>query len=554
MHVRGLKTSLIINLLLVLAGAMLLIDLVMIFAARRGLLNERLTTGLTVLSSVQSMIDGEDGSLSLSSSNLGDLLRTADTTCLEEFDGKGRLLSSLGKGCREADSRLRPEVEKTLRSGRQSAEVGGGLPGVFWPEISSLIVVQPSIVRGEHHGALAVELSLASLARNLVSSQRLFLTYFLINLLLFIMLGFSRLYRTIVKPIDRLVLTAEEFREDGVFSFPPTARAGEINRLSASLNRMLSRINRDRARVAETVAELEQANSDLLRAQENIIRAEKMASVGRLSAGIAHEIGNPIGIIVGYLELLKKPGLAEEQKGDFIRRAEGEANRVSTIIRQLLDFARIAPEHQAGPVSVHPVLDEVLELCRIQPLMSGITLEQVAGAAMDLVRADGDQLKQIFLNLLLNAADAINSLPPPGRPGRIIIKTGNPEGEGTLVIEVSDNGPGFGAEQPANVFDPFYTTKEPGQGTGLGLSICFSIVKNLGGEITAADNSSGGAVITLVLPLAERDPELRREASGERRKGPGDRRKGSGDRRRDSGDRRRGSGDEMRGDRERRKG
>jgi len=260
-----------------------------------------------------------------------------------------------------------------------------------------------------------------------------------------------------------------------------------------------------------------------------------MASVGRLSAGIAHEIGNPIGIIIGYLELLRQPGPAEEQRNDFIRRAEGEANRVNTIIRQLLDFSRTAPEHQAGPVSVHQVLDEVLELCRIQPMMNGITIDLVAEAGRDLVRSGLDQLKQIFLNLLLNGADAINSLPLPRCPGRITIKTGNPDGTETLRIEVVDNGPGFDAEQLANVFDPFYTTKEPGQGTGLGLSICFTIVENLGGEISAANHRGGGAEISILLPLAVQESESRGRDSGDRRRNRTDRRRNTGDRRQRTG-------------------
>ncbi len=539
MHARGLKTSLIINLLLVLAGAMLLIDLVMIFADRRGQLNERLTTAQTLLNGVQVLTVDRKTSPSLEADRLSRLLQAADATCLGDFDETGNLVASLGAGCRDADSRLRAEGLKAMGAGHLSAAVSGGLPGLFWPGVSSLIVAQPRFDRGENDGVLVVELSLASLARNLIGSQRLFLIYFLINLMFFVMLGFFRLYRAFIKPIDRLVITAEEFRDDGEFAFPPTAREGEFNRLSASLNRMLSRINRDRARLAETVASLEEANLGLRRAQQEVIRAEKMASVGRLSAGIAHEIGNPIGIIIGYLELLKRPNPDEEQRIDFIRRAEGEANRVNSIIRQLLDFSRTAPEHQAGPVSVQLVLGEVLELCRIQPLMSGITIELIAEAGRDRVRAGNDQLKQIFLNLLFNAADAINSLPSTGRPGRITIRTFNPEDTDMLRIEVLDNGPGFGADQSANVFDPFYTTKEPGKGTGLGLSICFTIIENLGGEISATDNPSGGALISLLLPLAGQNSESRRKETGDRRQGTGDRRQGSEDRRKEAVDRRR---------------
>jgi signal transduction histidine kinase len=498
MHARGLKSSLILNLILVLTGAMLLIDLIMTGASLRGQLNERLVTGETLLSGVLALTGEEPPAQA--SPYLAEMLLAAKADCLVDLDASGRLLISLGGVCRESD-RLRAEGMKALSTGERSAAVNGGLPGLFRPGGTTLIVARPRFEGGAKNGAVAVELSLASLTSSLGRTQRLFLVYFPINLLLFVMFGFFRLYRAVVKPIDRLVATAEEFRDDGGFVFPPVTREGEFNRLSASLNRMLSRINRDRTRLAETVNSLEEANRCLRRAQQEIIRAEKMASVGRLSAGIAHEIGNPIGIIIGYLELLKQPALPAEQKDDFIRRAAGEANRINNIIRQLLDFARATPEQQDRPVAVHRLLREVLELCQSQPLMSGIGFELETGAGEDLVLADSDQLKQVFLNLLLNSADAIAGREATDQPGFIRIRTGNPE-PGKLWIEVGDNGPGFGAEQLAYIFDPFYTTKEPGKGTGLGLSICFTIIENLGGEISAGDRDGGGARITLLLPLA----------------------------------------------------
>ncbi len=477
MYVRGLKTGLIANLLLVLTGAMLLIDLVMIGSSRRAQLSERLATAQTLLGAAQVLgrVEGDPAPV-----QLVDLAREAEGGCLRYLDATGAIRASRGDRCRTEDPELRTASLQAFRSGHQSAVVTGGLAGLFRPEGDTLIVARPWFSGDRKIGVLTAELSLASLSRNLYDSQRIFLLYFLINLIVFVLLGFFRLYRTIVRPIDRLVTTAEEFRDDGEYVFPPAAREGEFNRLAGALNRMLTRINRDRTRVAQTVASLEEANRGLRRAQEEIIRAEKMASVGRLSAGIAHEIGNPIGIIIGYLDLLKQQGLSEDQRRDFLRRAEGEANRVNTIIRRLLDFARSAPEEPNLPIAVHTLLVEVRELFSVQPVMSGIELELDTGATEDRVVAAGDQLKQVFLNLLLNAADAINERPAGAEPGRIVIRTGNPErtladGRRVLLIEVADNGPGFASEQLANVFDPFYTTKEPGKGTGLGLAICFSI-------------------------------------------------------------------------------
>lgn len=504
MYPRGLKSSLIINLLLVLSGAMLLIDLVMLGAARQEQLRERLKTGQTMLAAVGVMAAGEFRSLAFT-----ELLAEAEASCLKIFDRAGYPVSVLGGACTD-DTALRQAALETLASGLPAGSVGDGGVRLFWPGKTTLVVARPLPANNREGGAVVAELSLASLSQSLRNSQRAFFVYFPVNLVLFVMLGFFRLYRSIVRPIDRLVATAGEFRDDEQFAFLFEERDSEFNRLSRSLNQMLSRIQRDRGKLEESVASLEEANRGLRRAQQEILRAEKLASVGRLSAGIAHEIGNPMGIIAGYLELLKQPGLAEEQRSDFIRRAEGEAGRVNTIIRQLLDFARQPREEQPGEVAVHGVIEEVRDLCAIQPLLAGVTITVELGAENDRVATSANQLKQVFLNLILNAADAIHSQVGPGRPGLIRIRTANPavldSGVPSLAIDFLDNGPGFAEAELANIFDPFYTTKEPGKGTGLGLSICFTIVEHLGGRIDAGSNPEGGARVSLSLPLAMSPP------------------------------------------------
>jgi signal transduction histidine kinase len=478
---------------------MLLIDLVMLSAARQEQLRERLKTGQTLLAAVGSLTAGQ--SVRVLTSELAELLVEADARCLMIFDRGGNPLFVQGAACNN-DILLRQAALGAISSGLPTGSVSGGEMGFFWPGKSSLLVSRPVVFSNSEVGASTAELSLASLYQSLRNSQRAFFVYFLINLTLFVLLGFFRLYRSIVRPIDQLVATAAEFRDDEQFAFLSEERDSEFNRLSRSLNQMLSRIKRDRAKLEETVISLEEANRGLRRAQQEIIRAEKLASVGRLSAGIAHEIGNPMGIIAGYLELLKQPGLAEEQRNDFIRRAEGEAGRVNTIIRQLLDFARPPREERQCEVAVHAVIEEVRELCAIQPLLAGVAISVEAGAVNDRVEGNVDQFKQVFLNLIINAADAINSQTGRNRAGTIIIRTANIEAAGisSLSIDIIDNGPGFAEAELANIFDPFYTTKEPGKGTGLGLSICFTIVESLGGSINAATSPEGGALVSLILP------------------------------------------------------
>jgi signal transduction histidine kinase len=282
----------------------------------------------------------------------------------------------------------------------------------------------------------------------------------------------------------------------------------EFNKLSKALNRMLQHIADDKEKLRGVVASLEAANFDLKKAQKDMIRAEKLASVGRLSAGIAHEIGNPIGIITGYLELLKRKDIPNEDRIDFILRTETEIQRIDAIIRQLLDLSRPSKE-DVKDVPVHAVIEDAIGASRFHPLMSDIDLDLRLSAENDRVKGDPNQLRQVFLNLMINAADAILSANIDSK-GKISIvsqvqKNGPndaPKEKDMLKIDYIDNGSGISTENLANIFDPFFTTKGPGKGTGLGLSVCFMIVEAMGGNIKATSREGDGATFTVFLPLS----------------------------------------------------
>jgi signal transduction histidine kinase len=272
---------------------------------------------------------------------------------------------------------------------------------------------------------------------------------------------------------------------------------------------MLKRISYDKEKLRSTVRSLEKANFDLKQAQKEIIRAEKLASVGRLSAGIAHEIGNPIGIIIGYLDLLKQKDIKDKEKNEFITRTEKEINRINTIIRQLLDFSRPSKEGMKA-VSAHEIIKDVLNVINVQPFLSNINLELSLKAEKDIIHADPNQLRQVFLNLMINAADAVSSS-EASQDGKIIIKSEVVSGsdfdfkdqETLLKLMFIDNGVGVPKETLGNIFDPFYTTKEPGKGTGLGLSVSFMIIESMGGTIKATSEQSKGTTLIIYLPFYE---------------------------------------------------
>jgi two-component system, NtrC family, sensor histidine kinase HydH len=258
--------------------------------------------------------------------------------------------------------------------------------------------------------------------------------------------------------------------------------------------------------VVEDVTELHSVTMQLL-------RAEKLATVGVLAAGIAHEIGTPLGVVRGRAEMLaEKLGEGHPQTAGA-RIIVDEIDRVSRVIRQLLDFTRVRPA-DLGTVTVASVARAVAELLRFELERRKVTLSVEVADDLDPVAANPDHLQQVLVNLVLNACDACAA------GGRVAIRARRAEpGPGGLAravrIEVVDDGCGIPEELRHQVFDPFFTTKKRGQGTGLGLTVAAQIVRNHGGEIDLESEPRRGTRVVLRWPAAapaqarERTHELR---------------------------------------------
>ena len=248
---------------------------------------------------------------------------------------------------------------------------------------------------------------------------------------------------------------------------------------------------------AEEMSKIELLAGDLAVTVDNatlhrqLVRSEKLAAIGQLVAGVAHELNNPLASIVGYSELLTDDitNGAPRQKLDKMIR---EAQRMRRIIENLLRFAR-QNNLEKKSANLHALLQEVLALREYHIRASKIEMLVHVEPDLPHVALDEDQFKQILLNLLNNSIDALEGL----RRKQIEIRAVRREDR--VVIWFDDNGPGF--SEVNRVFDPFYTTKPVGKGTGLGLSICYGIVKEHGGEIQAANREPAGARITMELPL-----------------------------------------------------
>jgi len=233
---------------------------------------------------------------------------------------------------------------------------------------------------------------------------------------------------------------------------------------------------------------------ETLAMREKMATTEKLAAVGELSAGVAHEVNNPLGIILGYTQLLKRSAEDESSLKEDLSVIEKHVIGCKKVVESLLNFARSAPSEKRS-CHLHQIIEEVLAFTRHQAEMDGIQVVTELDEALPEIHADAEKIKQVLINLIINAVHAIDG------QGEIYVTTGV-EGPGTVFITVADTGSGMDADTRSRIFDPFFTTKPTGTGTGLGLSVSYGIVKNHGGEIDVISTPGKGTVFTIHLPTA----------------------------------------------------
>jgi PAS domain S-box-containing protein len=271
-------------------------------------------------------------------------------------------------------------------------------------------------------------------------------------------------------------------REEREFS------AADLNLISALANQIATAI--DKSLLLEQTRE---AYETLRHTQQQLLQSEKMAAVGQLISGVAHELNNPLTAILGYSQLLKSDELSATRGTDYLEKLHRQAQRTHHIVQSLLSFAR-QRKPQRTPVNLHQILEDTLILREYDLRLSKINVHREYDRNLPVTSADFNQLQQVFLNILNNSMDAIQET---GGPGEIWIRT--EATGGNLRVEITDSGPGV--QNPHRIFDPFYTTKAVGKGTGLGLSICYGIVKEHCGEIEVKNSPPHGATFTVTLPL-----------------------------------------------------
>lgn len=393
-------------------------------------------------------------------------------------DGAGRELHAVSDGT-GADT----GVLNVLKSGRASFQLSrDGRHGRCYAAI---------VEDGKVVGAARLTLSLSAEQERLKGSRRLFLAYFVLDFLLLLVFGSYLLSRAVVLPIRRLLTATRRIAAGDLGGTVQVPGSTEVAELSDAFNSMVVALREKRSEVEEKVASLKKANQEITEARAEAIRSEKMASVGLLAAGMAHEIGTPLAAIMGYGALLSEELACCPEHADYLRRIEAESRRIDRIVRGLLDYARPRAEAREQ-VDLKMLMEQTLELLGNQGALKLLNCSVLTEPGLPTVHADPHQLEQLLINLVMNARDAM----PKG--GELQLK-GSCEGNDVL-IEVIDNGEGMPPEHLPLVFDPFFTTKEPGQGTGLGLAIAARIAECCGGRITAQSVLGKGSRFVLRMP------------------------------------------------------
>jgi signal transduction histidine kinase len=233
---------------------------------------------------------------------------------------------------------------------------------------------------------------------------------------------------------------------------------------------------------------------NLKRLQTQFVQSEKLASIGQLVGGAAHEINNPLTAILGYSELLADDPAMGERTRALAEKIREQARRTRTLVNNLLSFARQVPSEQRSTLDINTVVNTAAQFRRFDLRGKNIRIDVQAASGIPEVRADMNQMLQVFTNIINNAVYAMEEAGGGALTVRTLFEKGN------VVILFSDTGPGM--RDPNLVFDPFYTTKPVGKGTGLGLSICYGLVRDQGGQISCYNQPEGGATFRIELPAA----------------------------------------------------
>ncbi len=544
----GLRTEVIINISFLMLAAILLIGFTISKIVEKNIVQEKVRYGERMIQDFQGVIDFI--SRDRKEFALGHPVTKKEIQDFAQMYAKGKGFSNLlivdpqfniiSSKKLELDNRRSsdPFLRKAVQSGEPRVEIeksGSFLSTVY----KKMILYSPLWCQGKIIGGIQTEIYIGDLMTTLLESQKIILITVVFDAIILIIFGSFLLSRVLVKPIKDLVRLSQKISEGDFSQRIEETSKNEIGQLIGSFNRMTEKLKENRESLENYLESLESANKQLKQAQEELIRTEKLASIGRFAAGVAHEVGNPLGAILGYVNILKKEGIDREEAKDYMKRIEGEIERINKIVRELLDFARPS-KFEIREVKINKVIESTLSLLSYQKDFKNIETQLDLQSDLPLIKGDESQLSQVFINIFLNAIDAmpiggflqiqtrehVIEYSHDDRTHRIYAprRKGDPAesdysylrkhrpfpagltkfsgGDRLVKARIADTGCGIKKEDLENIFDPFFTTKAPDKGTGLGLSISLKIVESLGGEIKVESEEGKGTAFEVYFPAA----------------------------------------------------
>ena len=544
----GLRTEVIINISFLMLATILLIGFSISKINERNIIREKIRYGERMVQDFQTMMDfvsRDKKEFRLDQPPVQNEIQDFIRSYLKEkgfyelliTDRQLNIIASKNPELVEKPS-SDPLMKKIIQTGELSAEIEQS--GTFFsPQYNKMIIYSPLWHRGKIIGGIQMRVPAGDLMVNLLDSRKIILITIILDAVVLIVFGSFLLSRVLVKPIKDLLRLTQKISEGDFSQKIEVTSKNEIGQLIGSFNRMIERLRENQESLENYLESLESANRQLKQAQEELIRTEKLASIGRFAAGVAHEVGNPLGAILGYTSILEKEGMDRGESKDYLKRIEKEIERINRIVRELLDFARPS-KFEIKEVEINKVIESTLSLLSYQKNFKNIETQLDMQPDLPVIKGDESQLSQVFINIILNAIDAM----PSG--GTLAIQTRthlvgnldsnrlqrifprrrksdpmesdyshmrrtNPldaffkkfsDGDRLLQIRISDTGMGIKKEDLENIFDPFFTTKAPDKGTGLGLSISLRIVESLGGEIRVESEVGKGSTFEVYFPAA----------------------------------------------------
>ena len=321
---------------------------------------------------------------------------------------------------------------------------------------------------------------------------------FLCVVFLLVILYFST--TRIINPLQKMVIATQEIAR-GDLSHKVEMKSGdEIGDLADSFNQMTAKLKSANKKLVEwgktLEKKVEERTKELTEMQAHLIQSEKLASLGKLAAGIAHEINNPLGGILIYSHLLLEDTDKDSPYYENLKKIVKETSRCKLIVRGLLEFAR-PKEPEMSLVIISEIIERSLAIMERQALFQNITIKKSYASAMPQIVADSAQLQQVFINIIINAAEAMDG-------NGVLTLESSLNADGSLIeVKFSDTGHGIKKEDKKRLFEPFFSTKEVGKGTGLGLAISYSIVQKHKGTIEVESKPEKGSTFTVKLPVVK---------------------------------------------------